>query len=84
MGQSDRASRWASAMSQEPKAKRETALTGLAPPIGWTAPFYPPDQRFENWKLRRALRLPYFLRSTTRESRVKKPAAFRGVRSTGS
>ena len=30
-------------------------------------------QRFENWKLRRAFFLPYFLRSTTRGSRVKKP-----------
>jgi len=29
------------------------------------------DQRFENWKLRRALRNPYFLRSTMRLSRVK-------------
>jgi len=30
-------------------------------------------QRLENWKLARALRWPYFLRSTTRESRVRKP-----------
>src|SRR5260221_11656783 len=30
-----------------------------------------PDQRFENWKLRRAFALPYFLRSTTRLSRVR-------------
>ncbi len=29
------------------------------------------DQRLENWKLRRALRRPYFLRSTRRESRVR-------------
>ena len=42
------------------------------------------DQRFENWKLRRALRLPYFLRSTTRASRVRKPAAFSAGRSSGS
>src|SRR5216683_3118340 len=28
------------------------------------------DQRLENWNERRALALPYFLRSTTRESRV--------------
>ncbi len=41
-------------------------------------------QRFENWKLRRALRLPYFLRSTTRASRVRKPAAFSAGRSSGS
>jgi hypothetical protein len=32
------------------------------------------DQRFENWKLRRALARPYFLRSTVRLSRVRKPA----------
>jgi hypothetical protein len=31
-------------------------------------------QRLENWKLARALRWPYFLRSTTRESRVRKPS----------
>src|ERR1700687_2935487 len=30
-------------------------------------------QRLENWKDRRALARPYFLRSTTRESRVRKP-----------
>ena len=28
------------------------------------------NQRFENWKLRRAPALPYFLRSLRRESRV--------------
>ncbi len=42
------------------------------------------DQRFENWKLRRALARPYFLRSTARGSRVRKPAAFTGARSAGS
>src|SRR6266571_5057813 len=31
------------------------------------------DQRLENWNERRALARPYFLRSTTRESRVRKP-----------
>lgn len=41
-------------------------------------------QRFENWKLRRAFALPYFLRSTTRLSRVRKPAAFSGERRLGS
>src|SRR6185312_8224991 len=41
-------------------------------------------QRFENWKLRRALALPYFLRSTTRLSRVRKPCAFSTGRSSGS
>src|SRR5204862_4473410 len=34
-------------------------------------------QRFENWKLRRALRWPYFLRSTMRSSRVRKPPSLR-------
>ena len=42
------------------------------------------DQRFENWKLRRAFGLPYFFRSTTRLSRVRKPAAFSAGRSEGS
>ena len=42
------------------------------------------DQRFENWKLRRALALPNFLRSTTRESRVRKPSFLSGERSSGS
>ena len=40
--------------------------------------------RFENWKLRRALALPYFLRSTTRLSRVRKPPCFSTGRSPGS
>src|SRR5205807_7656124 len=42
------------------------------------------DQRFANWKLRRALALPYFLRSTTRLSRVRKPWLFNNGRSPGS
>ena len=42
------------------------------------------DQRLENWKLRRALRLPYFLRSTTRLSRVRNPAALSDGRKLGS
>ncbi len=41
-------------------------------------------QRFENWKLRRALALPYFLRSTTRLSRVRKPPFLSTPRSSGS
>lgn len=41
-------------------------------------------QRFENWKLRRALARPYFLRSTTRLSRVRKPSFFSAGRSSGS
>ena len=43
-----------------------------------------PAQRLENWKLRRAFLRPYFLRSTTRLSRVRKPAALSGDRSAGS
>ena len=42
------------------------------------------DQRFENWKLFRAFARPYFFRSTTRLSRVRKPAAFSAPRSDGS
>src|SRR6476646_593523 len=42
------------------------------------------DQRLENWNERRALALPYFLRSTTRESRVRKPPRLSTVRSSGS
>jgi Flp pilus assembly protein TadG len=42
------------------------------------------DQRFENWKLRRALALPYFLRSTMRLSRVRKPPFLSAARSSGS
>ena len=41
-------------------------------------------QRFENWKLRRAFARPYFLRSTTRLSRVRKPLCFKSGRSAGS
>jgi hypothetical protein len=40
--------------------------------------------RFENWKERRAFARPYFLRSTTRLSRVRKPSFFRAERSSGS
>lgn len=42
------------------------------------------DQRLENWNERRALARPYFLRSTTRESRVRKPARLSVERSSGS
>ena len=44
----------------------------------------PPGQRLENWKLRRALALPYFLRSTTRLSRVRNPCGLRTARRPGS
>ncbi len=41
-------------------------------------------QRFENWKERRALALPYFLRSTVRLSRVRKPPFLSTLRRPGS
>ena len=37
-------------------------------------------QRLENWKLRRAFRFPYFFRSTTLASLVRKPADFNAGR----
>src|ERR1700745_1505580 len=42
------------------------------------------DQRLENWNDRRALARPYFLRSTTRESRVRKPPRLSTPRRSGS
>ncbi len=42
------------------------------------------SQRFENWKLRRAFGRPYFLRSTVRGSRVRKPPCFSTGRRLGS
>src|SRR5215203_1258190 len=42
------------------------------------------DQRLENWNERRALALPYFLRSTTRGSRVRNPPRLRTGRRSGS
>src|SRR5258705_1449690 len=42
------------------------------------------SQRLENWKLRRALALPYFLRSTTRGSRVRNPPRLSAPRRSGS
>src|SRR5690606_11207555 len=42
------------------------------------------DQRFENWKLRRAPALPYFLRSTARLSRVSRPCSRMSLRSSSS
>jgi len=41
-------------------------------------------QRLENWNERRALALPYFLRSTTRGSRVRKPPRLSTPRRSGS
>src|SRR5262249_48931503 len=43
-----------------------------------------PYHRFENWNDRRALALPYFLRSTTRLSRVRKPPRLSTLRNSGS
>src|SRR5437667_11204105 len=42
------------------------------------------DQRLENWNERRALARPYFLRSTTRASRVRKPPRLSTPRRSGS
>src|SRR3979409_237651 len=42
------------------------------------------DQRWENWNERRALARPYFLRSTTRLSRVRKPPRLSTLRRSGS
>jgi hypothetical protein len=42
------------------------------------------DQRLENWNDLRALARPYFLRSTVRESRVRKPPFFKTLRRSGS
>src|SRR5262245_6157825 len=62
--------------------------TGLAPVSGrrrclgeddWARSY-----RFENWNDRRALALPYFLRSTTRLSRVRKPPRLSTARNSGS
>src|ERR1700721_913724 len=63
----------------------------VAPPSGWFAARAAnrnpslqsggeclSDQRFENWVPRRALRRPTFLRSTSRASRVTKPALRNG------
>jgi hypothetical protein len=42
------------------------------------------DQRLENWNERRAFMRPYFLLSTIRLSRVRKPPGFKVLRSSGS
>src|SRR5205085_2788562 len=39
---------------------------------------------FENWNERRAFAFPYFLRSTTRGSRVRNPPRFNAPRRSGS
>src|SRR5229473_6524962 len=41
-------------------------------------------QRLENWKERRAFAFPYFLRSTTRGSRVRNPPRLSALRRSGS
>src|SRR5882672_1083420 len=55
---------------------------GLHRPAGQQA--LRPDQRLEYCGPRRALRLPTFLRSTSRASRVTKPAMRNALRSSGS
>jgi hypothetical protein len=64
--------------SMRASLERRGAITGRALEMRESA------QRFENWKLARALRWPYFLRSTTRASRVRKPSFFNAGRSSGS
>ncbi len=51
----------------------EKGRANRAPVSPFRLAFAVARQRLENWKLRRALALPYFLRSTTRLSRVRKP-----------
>ena len=75
----------------------KSGIAGAAPEVKWhqrkraraaaQAPFRNVclvAQRLENWKLRRAFARPYFLRSTTRESRVRKPPLFSTGRRPGS
>ncbi len=62
---------------QAARHQRAAAAFGVARHLGRT-------QRFENWKLRRAFLWPYFLRSTTRASRVRKPSFFSSGRRPGS
>src|SRR5579871_1922010 len=59
-------------------------LAALAPPRDIGDAPGTPSHRFENWNDRRALALPYFLRSTTRLSRVRKPPRLSTVRNSGS
>ena len=69
---------------------RQIALVGTKKKGGPTGPPSKSEdmgsagQRLENWKERRALRRPYFLRSTVRESRVRKPCFLSTVLSSGS
>ena len=65
------------------KRAPEGALCSVSIPVA-EKPGEAPPQRFENWNERRALALPYFLRSTTRESRVRKPPFFSTERRSGS
>ena len=61
----------------EPRlTESESAVLPLDDPPGETGS----DQRFENWVARRALCRPTFLRSTSRASRVTKPALRSGWR----
>jgi hypothetical protein len=64
--------------------RRPAAITLHAASAALRADFAAFGYRLLNWKLRRALARPYFLRSTTRLSRVRKPARFTVVRNAGS
>jgi len=69
--------KWATNSRQNDKIKR-----------GAERPFFgmslEATKRLENWNERRALARPYFLRSTTRESRVRNPPRFKTPRRSGS
>src|SRR5215472_11660972 len=55
------------------------ASRGFAPALAGE-----PPQRLENWNERRAFARPYFLRSTTRGSRVRNPPRLSTLRKSGS
>lgn len=61
---------------EKPRSQMTAPTQPLRAPTG--------NHRLENWKDLRAFLRPYFLRSTTRGSRVRKPACFRIERSSGS
>src|SRR5690242_1083251 len=63
----------------------EKGAPGAPFPIDVARSAPPPDgQRLENWNERRAFARPYFLRSTTRGSRVRKPPRLSTPRRSGS
>src|SRR5262249_39256869 len=61
-----------------PRSNRDAAFKPA--PFGREVEVY----RFENWNDRRALARPYFLRSTTRGSRVRNPPRLSTARRSGS